>query len=488
MPLTLRYVARSDPGLVREGNEDSGYAGPYLLAVADGMGGHAAGEVASRAAIEELVQAEADLGDRPPLEALGHAIVAANTRIRELITDDASREGMGTTVTAFFWTGEALAMGHIGDSRGYLLHHGELRQITHDHTFVQSLVDEGRITREEAGVHPARSLILKALQGQGEVDPDLELVMVSPGDRLLVCSDGLDNASVPDEAIEAVLTSTPDLTAAADELIQLALSGGAPDNVTVVLAEVVDTDVPPSPDDTAEAFLVGAAAGDELYPPEKPRRRPGAALREMFGVEEKPSPEDLEAMRYAPRPPRRFRWVRPVMVIALVGVVVWAGLQVTRDWVDEQYYVAEHDGEVAIYRGVSQEIGPVGLSNLLEEAGGLPVEALPQLYRGQIDEAITARNLDDAYRIVASLRRQACLANMRTPTPEPTPGSTPSAVVTPSTTPAGTPSATPGAATTTPPAATTSPPAATTPAATPEETPAPSPTPDYPGLDCSELP
>jgi protein phosphatase len=476
MPLTLRYVARSDPGLVREGNEDSGYAGPYLLAVADGMGGHAAGEVASRAAIEELVQAEADLGGRPPLDALGRAIVAANNRIRELITDDSTREGMGTTVTAFFWTGEALAMGHIGDSRGYLLHDGELRQITHDHTFVQSLVDEGRITREEAGIHPARSLILKALQGQGEVDPDLEMVMVAPGDRLLVCSDGLDNASVPDEAVEAVLASTPDLTAAADELIQLALSGGAPDNVTVVLAEVVDTDVPPSPDDTAEAFLVGAAADDETYPPEKQRRRPGAALREMFGVEEKPSPEDLEAMRYAPRPPRRFRWVRPVMVIALVGVVVWAGLQLARDWVDQQYFVAEHDGQVAIYRGVSQEVGPVRLSDLLEEAGGLPVEALPSLYRGQIDEAITARNLDDAYRIVASLRRQACLANMRTPTPEPSP----SAAVTPST-PAATPEASPAPASTTAPAA-------TTPPATPEETPAPSPTPDFPGLDCSELP
>ncbi|MGH8826069.1 MAG: PP2C family protein-serine/threonine phosphatase, partial [Jiangellaceae bacterium] len=201
MPLTLRYVARSDVGLVREGNEDSGYAGPYLLAVADGMGGHAAGEVASQAAIEELVQAEQDPSGSDPLNALNSAIQAANARIRQLITADPSREGMGTTVTAFLWTGTALAMGHIGDSRAYLLRDGELRQVSHDHTFVQSLVDEGRITREEAGVHPARSLILKALQGQGEVDPDLELLEVVAGDRILVCSDGLDNASVPDAAI-----------------------------------------------------------------------------------------------------------------------------------------------------------------------------------------------------------------------------------------------------------------------------------------------
>lgn len=244
MPLTLRYVARSDVGLVREVNEDSGYAGPFLLAIADGMGGHAAGEVASQAAIEELVQAEHDPSGADPLVVLARAIQSANDHIRHLINLDSSREGMGTTVTAFLWTGEALAMGHIGDSRAYLLHDGVLRQVSHDHTFVQSLVDEGRITPEEAGIHPARSLILKALQGQGEVDPDLQLIDVVAGDRVLVCSDGLDNAKVSDPAIADVLANTPDLDEAADRLIQLGITGGAPDNVTVVVADVLETDIP----------------------------------------------------------------------------------------------------------------------------------------------------------------------------------------------------------------------------------------------------
>src|SRR5215207_9111511 len=155
MPLMLRYVARSDVGLVRDGNEDSGYAGPRLLAVADGMGGHAAGEVASSATIEELVHVESVGTDGDPLAALAAAVNAANSRIRQMVEEDPARQGMGTTLTALFWNGQTLALAHIGDSRAYLLRDGELRQITHDHTFVQTLVDEGRITAEEASVHPA---------------------------------------------------------------------------------------------------------------------------------------------------------------------------------------------------------------------------------------------------------------------------------------------------------------------------------------------
>lgn len=283
MALSLRYVARSDAGLVRDVNEDSGYAGPYVLAVADGMGGHAAGEVASQAAIEELVQAEGDLGDGDPLDALANALHAANDRIRQLVHDDPSREGMGTTVTAFLWTGEALAKGHIGDSRAYVLRDGEFTQITHDHTFVQTLIDEGRISPEEATVHPARSFILKALQGQPDLEPDFELVQVRVGDRLLICSDGLDNARVSDKAIASTLTSLSDPEEAADELIRLARAGGAPDNVTVVIADVLQADKPREPDDTVEAYLVGAAAENLPDHGKRPRRWPGAALRSKLG-------------------------------------------------------------------------------------------------------------------------------------------------------------------------------------------------------------
>ncbi|TDE12663.1 PP2C family protein-serine/threonine phosphatase [Jiangella asiatica] len=430
MPLMLRYVARSDVGLVREGNEDSGYAGPYLLAVADGMGGHAAGEVASQAAIDELVLAERDPRDTDPLEALTAAIDSANARIRQLIVDDSSREGMGTTVTAVMWTGTALGLVHIGDSRAYLLRDGSIRQLTHDHTFVQSLVDEGRITLEEAGVHPARSLILKALQGQGEVDPDMELLEVSPGDRLLVCSDGLTGV-VSDSTLAETLGSVAQLDEAADELIRLALAGGAPDNVTLVLADVIETDTPRQPDDTAEAFLVGAAASNTPAAPERPhRRRPGAALRGLLGAEEKPTPDDLEAMRYAPQPPRRFRWARAVVLVAAIALLGWAGLNLANDWIRDQYYVADSSGQVAIYQGVSQEIGPIRLSELYDIPGGLPVESLPEIYREQVEDTIAADNLDDAQRVIDGLRLNACRAHERletatpTPTPTPTPGQT----------------------------------------------------------------
>jgi serine/threonine protein phosphatase PrpC len=457
MPLTLRYVARSDVGLVREGNEDSGYAGPYLLAVADGMGGHAAGEVASRAAIDELVLAEQDPRDSDPLETLTTAIEAANKRIRQLIVDDSSREGMGTTVTALLWTGSALGLGHIGDSRAYLLRDGAIQQLTHDHTFVQSLVDEGRITLEEAGVHPARSLILKALQGQGDVDPDLQVLEARAGDRLLVCSDGLTGV-VSDQTLEETLAAVPGLDDAADELVRLALAGGAPDNVTLVLADIVETDRPREPDDTAEAFLVGAAASNEEPPPERPhRRRPGAALRALVGAEEshpKPTAEDLEAMRYAPQPPRRRRWLRTLVIVAAIAAVGWAALNFASGWVRDQYYVGDSNGQVAIYQGVSQEIGPIRLSELHDIPGGLPVESLPELYRQQVTDTITADDLDDADDVVERLRLEACRAHERldggaSPSPTPTPTPTPTVTTPPATPPAtaapraGTPTPTP---------------------------------------------
>ncbi len=404
MVLILRSVARSDVGLVRKGNEDSGYAGPRLLAVADGMGGHAAGEVASSATIEELLHIEGG-SDRDPFEVLGAAVAAANDRIRELVTEDPDREGMGTTLTALLWTGEDIRLAHIGDSRAYLLRDGELRQLTHDHTFVQTLVDDGRITADEAGVHPARSLILKALDGKPDPQPDLEVLKVMPGDRLLVCSDGLSGV-VSDETLRDTLLEQRDLAAAADTLVELALRGGAPDNLTVIVADVIETDAPPAPDDTAEAYLVGAASGEQPPPPRGRSR--GSMMRSVFGAGSPDGPVETEALRYAPRPPRRFRWLRRLALVAVIGAILWSGAMLTSDWIRGQYYVGEHAGEVAIFRGVSQEVGPLRLSDLHAIAEGLPVDALPDLYRARVTETITADSLPAAERIVADLRREAC--------------------------------------------------------------------------------
>ncbi len=244
--LAIRYAVASDIGLNREDNEDSAYAGARLLAVADGLGGHAGGEVASAAAIEALRPLDTDVPAGELLGALEHAVHQASGALRDLAEADPALRGMGTTLTAILWSGAQLGLVHIGDSRAYLLRDGELFQITHDHTMVQSLVDEGRITPEEAASHPHRSLLLRAL-GDGSSEPDLQLRDALRGDRYLLSSDGLHEV-VPAGAIAGVLSTAADPDQAATELIGLAIEGGGPDNVTCIVADVVTLDEPAGAD------------------------------------------------------------------------------------------------------------------------------------------------------------------------------------------------------------------------------------------------
>ncbi|MEO3786278.1 Stp1/IreP family PP2C-type Ser/Thr phosphatase [Actinocorallia sp. B10E7] len=253
----IRYAARSDVGMLREGNEDSGYAGARLLAVADGMGGHVGGEIASAAAIETLRKLDTEVPADQLLVALEHSVKAANDKLHHMVEGDPSLQGMGTTLTAMLWSGSQVALAHIGDSRAYLLRNGELFQITHDHTLVQSLVDEGRISLDDAATHPQRSLLLRALDGRNEVEPDLSLREAQVGDRYLLCSDGLSGV-VSAETIHQVLTAQEAPEGAIRQLIDLANRGGGPDNITCVVADVIDLDrEPPSQD---RQVLAGAAA------------------------------------------------------------------------------------------------------------------------------------------------------------------------------------------------------------------------------------
>ncbi len=240
--LAIRYAVRSDIGLHRDDNEDSAYAGARLLAVADGMGGHAGGETASAAAIEALRPLDTEMPAGELLNALEHAVRRAETAMRDIVEADPALQGMGTTLTAILWSGSQLGLVHIGDSRAYLLRDGDLFQITHDQTLVQSLVDDGRITAEEAASHPQRQLLLQALGG-GSVHPDLQLRDASTGDRYLLCSDGL-SAVVPAEAITSVLTTIADPDEAVTKLISLANEGGGPDNITCIVADVVGLSEP----------------------------------------------------------------------------------------------------------------------------------------------------------------------------------------------------------------------------------------------------
>ena len=235
--LGIRYAVRSDIGLHRELNEDSAYAGARLLAVADGLGGHAGGEVASAAAIDALRPLDAELPAGELLNALQHAVHQANESLQHIVETDPSLQGLGTTLTAMLWSGPRMALVHIGDSRAYLLRGHEFFQITHDHTLVQTLVDEGRITPAEAASHPQRSLLLRAIDGK-QSEPDLQLHDAAPGDRYLLCSDGLHDV-LSTEQLQEVLSTVADPDDVVRQLIDLAIQGGGPDNITSVVADVV---------------------------------------------------------------------------------------------------------------------------------------------------------------------------------------------------------------------------------------------------------
>jgi cell division protein FtsW (lipid II flippase)/serine/threonine protein phosphatase PrpC len=254
-------VARSDIGHVREGNEDSAYAGSHLLAVADGMGGHAAGEVASSVTITALARLDDDVPGADLLGALRGAVEEANAMIRDMVAADPHLSGMGTTLTAILTSGQRVGLVHIGDSRAYLLRDNALSQITHDHTYVQDLVDAGQITAEEASHHPRRSLLLRALDGRPETEMDLRVREARAGDRYLLCSDGLSSVVTDTTIGDCLRRPTPEESAQA--LIDLALRAGGPDNITVVVADVTDstTDGAAAPPPVPQ--VAGAAALDQ---------------------------------------------------------------------------------------------------------------------------------------------------------------------------------------------------------------------------------
>jgi len=289
MTLALRYAVRSDVGLLREGNEDSAFAGPHLLAVADGMGGHAAGEVASAAAITTIAPLDDARNLGPDLVgALADAVAMANLRLQELIISDPAIEGMGTTLTALLWADGYAALCHIGDSRAYRLRNGQFLQITHDHTLVQSLVDEGKITEDDVATHPHRSLLLRALDGRTVAEPDLTQLETLPGDRYLLCSDGLSGV-VTEQTLAQTLSSIRDPDKAALQLVELAIRGGGPDNITCIVADVMDTQATALPP-TWTPVLAGAAQIGSPADLRQPARQSSPATRAMRLTRTAPQP------------------------------------------------------------------------------------------------------------------------------------------------------------------------------------------------------
>ncbi|MGB5149171.1 MAG: protein phosphatase 2C domain-containing protein, partial [Mycobacterium sp.] len=428
MTLVLRYAARSDRGLVRANNEDSVYAGARLLALADGMGGHAAGEVASQLVIAALAHLDDDEPGGDLLNKLNVAVHEGNSAIAAHVEADPELEGMGTTLTAILFAGGRLGLVHIGDSRGYLMRDGELSQITKDDTFVQTLVDEGRITAEEAHSHPQRSLIMRALTGH-DVEPTLIMREAKVGDRYLLCSDGLSDPVSHDTIAEAL--QIPDVVDAADRLIELALRGGGPDNVTVVVADVVDYDY-----GQTQPILAGAVSGedDNTAPPNTAAGRASA-----FNPKRSP-PKRVLTQPEEQRPPRSKR--RMLIAAVVVLLVVVAGLTIAREIIRNNYYVGEQNGTVAIMRGVQtsflglslQEPFLVGCLNARNELSlisfgqsaqpldceVLRLEDIRESERTQVAAGLPSGSLDDAIRQINELSRTSLLPICALPTRTPT--------------------------------------------------------------------
>lgn len=440
MTLVLRYAARSDRGLVRSSNQDSVYAGPRLLALADGMGGHAAGEVASKVVIASLAPLDDDEPGDDLLAQLREAVQNGNAAIAELVQQDPDLDGMGTTLTAVLFAGSRMGVVHVGDSRAYLMRGGQFSQITRDDSFVNELLEQGRITPEEAAVHPQRSLLLKALTGH-EVEPSLTVREARAGDRYLICSDGL-SGMVSDETLAEAI-QIPDPQACADRMIELALKGGGTDNVTVIIADVVDVDF------GEDAPIVGGAAGDgsdEFHQGDSPAARARALTQPapQPRPEVQPPQEDPKVKRR-----RRFRWLAGAVVVL---IVLAAAAIATRYFVLSQYYVGEGPGEeVVIYRGVPGSILGIDLHSY--EQGSCPpgglctdkllVPALQEDARIAVKNGVKKDNLDDARKYIDDfLRPHKQLADCKpatssTSTPPPASSAPPvSSSVAPPSTPA----------------------------------------------------
>lgn len=423
MNLTLRYAARSDRGLIRDGNQDSVYAGPRLLAVADGMGGMAAGDVASNIVITTLAPLDEDVPGESLVDLLRDAVDAANGQLRQAVAERPELEGMGTTLTALLFSGSRAGMAHIGDSRAYLLREGEFHQVTKDDTYVQMLVDEGRISAEEAGSHPQRSVLTRAMDGR-DVEPEYSVRHVLPGDRYLICSDGLSGV-VSGGTIADTLREYPDPQQCVERLLALALRGGGPDNVTVIIADATDQDI------VEESPVVGGAAaaeGDGGSAVESTPAARASALhppRPAVPAAAEPAPEESGA----PTPARR-RWrpVRTAILLAallgLLGAGLWYGWNVTQS----NYYVgATEDGRVAVFRGVPGQVAGLELSRV-HATSDVPVEDLTTVAQERVRNGDIRRGDPQD----AEVRMRELIREYLKPLcPDPTPTPAPSPTVTP---------------------------------------------------------
>ncbi|MGH8896962.1 MAG: Stp1/IreP family PP2C-type Ser/Thr phosphatase [Egibacteraceae bacterium] len=410
--LRIRAWSATSVGMVREGNEDSYFHGSTTFAVADGMGGHVAGEVASATALEPI--AELDGAQFPsPSEAtaaLKGAITAANTTVFEKAAGNPELRGMGTTLTALLVRGGCFHLAHVGDSRAYRLRPGEdISRLTTDHTLVQQLIDEHRLEPEHADTHPQRSVITRAIGVERHVDPEtLAPEELLPGDQILLCSDGL-TGPVKDDEITRILSRHDDGQAACQALIDAANDAGGPDNITVVLLRV-DLDPPAGRSgsngcaaDTAEfgsPVLRAGSSGSGSVTQIRTRDDHDAD----FNATKMGHYGELQGASRAPADPRRRKRrllirlsgaVALVVVVAACGYLIWS----------RTYFVGDHSGHVTIFRGVRHEVGGLALSQMVQETDVRTADLPPPLRNQILQDGVPFPNPGEAWQYVNGLLR-----------------------------------------------------------------------------------
>lgn len=402
MDARVLSVASSHIGRVRASNQDSGYAGTHLFLVADGMGGHAGGDVASSLATQTVTAIADERFDTIEIarERLVDAIRTSASELVDAVREHPDLSGMGTTVSALLRHNNQVVIAHIGDSRVYRFREGVLEQITTDHTFVQKLVETGRITADEALVHPRRNVLMRVLGDfDGSVEIDSAIVDTAPGDRWLLCSDGL-CGFVPEPAIAQVLAAEPDAARAADRLIQMTLDRGAPDNVTVVIAGVNETNMSAA----AKPLLVGAAALPLLFDavtrplPRVVSRlfttKSGGAREETFETADYLDILVAEDRRRAAQ--RRSRWAVyfSLALAAVLGFGVYGYV-----WTQSQFFVGTDGDSVVVYRGINGDFGSIPLNTVVRDTD-IPLSSLSDFVRTSVELTIPVLSLKQALLVV----------------------------------------------------------------------------------------
>jgi serine/threonine protein phosphatase PrpC len=410
MSIALLSAADSNIGKVRSSNQDSGYAGYQMFFVADGMGGHAGGDIASAITAQRMAQMDAQyVSPDDAGAAMLASILETNQTLTETVASHSELAGMGTTFSGLVFVEDKVVVGHIGDSRIYLSRNGKTSQITKDHTFVQRLVELGRITEEEALTHPRRNVLLRVIGDNNEPPQlDFQVLATVPGDRWMMCSDGL-NGYVSDSLIHMNLSSQQTPAEAVELLIGEALEAGAPDNVTVVVVDIVPAGLGQVIEPNAK--FVGSASRDVVI--EQAKGKSIVGLKGLFsdisgleGQDRQFVPESGEGFNRLTKEAqrslrsRRLRQVATIFGFTLLSVAaIWLGYNYTQT----KFYVAESAGHVAIYKGIREELLGFKFSTVFQETNVI-VTDLPEYQQQLVSHTIYATDLQDAMRILNRLK------------------------------------------------------------------------------------